>query len=125
MNYWRFYIRSEDKLVPLSTAGERALPIFSRICGRQKKNIIKKTGNLISRSKRQNAAVLREYLQLHQSSELELKSLRVVLSHREHLPGIFSKIRAQTKKSSQARRRARARRAKVLDGDIQLELNDQ
>ena len=39
---------------------------------------IKKTGNLISRSKRQNPAVFREYLQLHQSSELELKSLRVV-----------------------------------------------
>ena len=29
--------------------------------------VLKKTGNLISRSKRQNPAVLREYLQLHQS----------------------------------------------------------
>ena len=37
--------------------------------------VIKVTGNLISRSKRQKPAVLREYLQLHQPSELELKSL--------------------------------------------------
>ena len=67
------------------------------------KIFIKTTGNIISRSKRQNPAVLREYLQLHQSRELELKSLRVLLSHRDHLPGIFSKIRAQTKKSSQGK----------------------
>ena len=69
--------------------------------------VIKTTGSLISRRKRQNPAVLREYLQVHQSSELELKSLRLVLSHRDHLPGIFSRIRAQTKKSSQGRRRQR------------------
>ena len=87
--------------------------------------VIKTTGSLISRSKRQSPAVLREYLQLHQSSELELKSLRVVLSHRDHLPGIFSRIRAQTKKPSQGRRRAKERRAEVLAGDLQLEPNDQ
>ena len=61
---------------------------------------IKTTGYLISRSRRQNAAVLRDYLQQHQSSKLELKSQRVVLSHRDHLPGFLSKIRAQTKKPS-------------------------
>ena len=62
--------------------------------------VMKTTGNLISRSKRQNPAVIREYLQLHQSNELELKSLRVVLSHhRDNLPGIFSKILAQTKRA--------------------------
>ena len=53
--------------------------------------VIKTTGNLISSSKGQNPAFLRKYLQLLQSSELELKSLRVVLSYRYHLPGIFSK----------------------------------
>ena len=89
------------------------------------KIVIKTTGNLISRSKRQNPAVLRKYLQLHQSIELELKSLRVVLSHRDNLPGIFSKIRAQTKKPSQGRRRAKARRAERLAGDLQPESNDQ
>ena len=88
--------------------------------------IVKKTtGNLISRSKRQNPAVFREYLQLHQSSELELRSLRVVLSHRDHLPGIVSKIRAQTKKPSQRSRKAKARRAEMLAGDLQPEPNDQ
>ena len=35
-NYWRIYNQSEDKLVALSTAGERALPMFLRICGRQR-----------------------------------------------------------------------------------------
>ena len=55
--------------------------------------VTKKTGNFISRTKRQNPAVCREYLQLQQSIDMELKSLRVVLSHRDHLPCIFSKIR--------------------------------
>ena len=88
--------------------------------------IVKKTtGSLISRRKRHNPAVLREYLQLHQSSVMELKSLLVVLSHRDHLPGIFSRIRAQTNKQSQGRRRAKARRAEVLAGDLQSEPNDQ
>ena len=77
--------------------------------------VIKTT--LISRRKRQNPAVIREYLQLHQSSELELKSPRVVLSHRDHLPGILSRIRAQTKKTSQGRRRAKARREERLAAD--------
>ena len=40
---------------------------------------IETTDNFASRSKRQNPAFLNEYLQLHQSSELELKSLRVLL----------------------------------------------
>ena len=80
--------------------------------------VIKTTGNLISRSKIQNPAVLREYLQVHQSSELELNSLRMVLSHRDHLPGNFSKIRTHTKKPSQGRCRAKARRAEVLAGDL-------
>ena len=53
------------------------------------------------------------------------KSLRVVLSHRDHLPGIFLKLRAQTKKPWQGRRRAKARRAEMLAGDLQLEPNDQ
>ena len=85
----------------------------------------KTTGSLITRRKRQSPAVLREYLQLHQSSELELKSLRVVLSHRDHLPDILSRIRAQTKKPSQGRRRTKAWREEVLAGDLQPEPNDQ
>ena len=88
--------------------------------------IVKKiTGSLISRRKRQNSAVLREHFQLHQSNELELKSLRVVLSHRDHVVGLFSRIRAQTKKPSQGRRRAKTRRLEVLAGDLQPEPNDQ
>ena len=87
--------------------------------------VIEKTGSLISRRKRQNPAVLRENIQLHQSSELELKSLPMVLSHRDHLPAIFSRIRAQTKKPSQGCCRAKARRAEVLAGDLQPEPNDQ
>ena len=87
--------------------------------------VITTTGNFISRSKKLNPAVLRENLQLHKSSELELKSLRVVLSHRDHLPGVFSKIRAQTKKPSQGSQRAKTWRADVLAGDLKLEPNGQ
>ena len=87
--------------------------------------VIKTTSNPISRGNRQNLEVLREYIQLHHSSELEFKSLRVVLSHRDYLPGFFSKIRAQTKKPSQRRRRAKARIVDVLAEDLQLEPNNQ
>ena len=81
------------------------------------------TGDLITRIERQNPAVPRKYHQLHQSSELEVTT--GVQFHRDHLPGSFSKIRAQTQKPSQERRRATARRAEVWAGDLQLEPNDQ
>ena len=74
---------------------------------------------LISRGKRQDPALVRQYLEVHQSSELELKSLRVVLTHRENLPGIFSKIRARTQKPSQGRRKAKARREETTT-DVSL-----
>ena len=109
----------------LSTAGDTGTPYIFEDLRKTEIIVIKTTGSFISRRKRQNSVVLRESLQLHQSSELELRSPRVVLSHRDHLPGIFSRIRAQTKKPSQGRRRAKARRAEVLAGYLQPEPNDQ
>ena len=81
--------------------------------------LIVPTTKLISRGKRQDPALVRQYLEVHQSSELELKSLRVVLTHRENLPGIFSKIRARTQKPSQGRRKAKARREETTT-DVSL-----
>ena len=81
--------------------------------------LIVPTTKLISRGKRKDPALVRQYLEVHQSSELELKSLRVVLTHRENLPGIFSKIRAWTQKPSQARRKAKARREETTT-DVSL-----
>ena len=72
--------------------------------------LIVPTTKLISRGKRQDPALV---------SELELKSLRVVLTHRENLPGIFSKIRVRTQKPSQARRKAKARREETTT-DVSL-----
>ena len=50
------------------------------------------------------------FLQLHQSTELRIKQLRVVLTHRDHKPGLVSKMRLKTIWLLQCLRRAKARR---------------
>ena len=120
------YLQSKRRQIRVIVYCKRTgAPDFFEDLRKRKVIVIKTTGSLISRRKRQNPSILREYLQLHQSSELELKSLRVVMSHRDPLPGIFSRIRAQTEKPPQGRRRAKARRAEMLAGDLQPEPNDQ
>ena len=47
--------------------------------------IIPATKWLLSKSKQNDSEQLKEYLKLHQSAELELKSLRLVVAHKERL----------------------------------------
>ena len=83
--------------------------------------------NFISRSKRQNPAVLREYLQLQQSSKWQLNSLPVVHPvPRDHLPGIFTEAWTQIKKPLQKKcRGTKARIGPAMAVELQLEPNDQ
>ena len=64
---------------------------------------------LISKRKRRTELV-NEYQALHQDVQLELKSLRIVFENQDNLPAFLSKLRSNTKKKSQSRRRAEKRR---------------
>ena len=64
---------------------------------------------LISKRKRRTELV-NEYQALHQDVQLELKSLRIAFEHKNNLPAVLSKLRLNTKKKSQSRRRAEKRR---------------
>ena len=64
---------------------------------------------LISKRKRRTELV-NEYQALHQDVQLELKSLRIVFEHQDNLPAVLSKLRSNTKKKSQSRRRAEKRK---------------
>ena len=64
---------------------------------------------LISKRKRRTELV-NEYQALHQDVQLELKYFRIVFEHQENLPAVLSKLRSNTKKKSQSRRRAEKRR---------------
>ena len=50
--------------------------------------------------------LVNEYQALHQDVQLELKYLRIVFEHQDNLPAVLSKLRSNTKKKSQSRRRA-------------------
>ena len=111
------YLQSKQiQIRAIAYCRRRSTPDIFKYLRKTEIIVMKTTGNLISRSKRQSPAVRREYLQLHQSSKSELKSLRVLQSHRDHLQGSFSMIRAKTKKQSQGSRLAKARRAEMLAG---------
>ena len=71
--------------------------------------VIPITKCLISKRKRRTELV-NEYQALHQDVQLELKSLRIVFEHQDNLPAVLSKLRSNTKKKSQSRRRAEKRR---------------
>ena len=71
--------------------------------------VIPTTKCLISKRKRRTELV-NVYQALHQDVQLELKSLRIVFEHQDNLPVVLSKLRSNTKKKSQSRRRAEKRR---------------
>ena len=64
---------------------------------------------LISKRKRRTELV-NEYPALHQDVQLELRSLRIVFEHQDNLPAVLSKLRSNTKKKSQSRRRVEKKR---------------
>ena len=67
--------------------------------------VIPITRFLTSKKKRRTELV-NEYQALHQDVQLELKSLRIVFKQQDNLPAVLSKLRSNTKKKSQSRRRA-------------------
>ena len=75
------------------------------------------TKRLLSKSKQNDPKQLREYLKLHQSAELELKSLRLVVAHRERLSELISNIRGKQQRPSQTRRQAKARSEQKLKAE--------
>ena len=77
--------------------------------------VIPITKCLISKRKRRTELV-NEYQALHEDVQLELKSLRIVFEHQDKMPAVLSKLRSNTKKKSQSRRRAQKRRL-VIRGE--------
>ena len=76
--------------------------------------IIPATKRLLSKTKQNDSEQLREYLKLHQSAELELKSLRLIVAHKERLSELIGKIRGKQQGPSQTKRKAKARREQKL-----------
>ena len=79
--------------------------------------IIQATKRLLSKSKQNDPEQLKEYLKLHQSADLELKYLRLVVAHKERLSELIGNIRGKQQRPSQARRKAKARREQKLKAE--------
>ena len=80
---------------------------------------------LLSKSKQNNPEQLKEYLKLHQSADLELKSLRLVVAHKERLSELIGNIRGKQQRPSQTRRKAKARREQKLRAEVVSALQSQ
>ena len=63
---------------------ERTPDLFSQLLGTEVL-INPATKRLLSKSKQNDPEQLKEYLKLHQSADLELKSLRLAVAHKERL----------------------------------------
>ena len=63
--------------------------------------IIPATKRLLSKSKQNDPEQLKEYLKLHQSADLELKSLRLVVAHKGRLSELIGNIRGKQQRPSQ------------------------
>ena len=92
---------------------EGAPDLFSQLLGTGVL-IISATKWLLSKSKQNDPEQLKECLKLHQSAELELKSLRLVVAHKERLSELIGNIRGKQQRPTQARRKAKARREQKL-----------
>ena len=79
--------------------------------------IIPATKRLFSKSKQNDPEQLKEKLKLHQSVELELKSLRLVVAHKERLSELIGNIRGEQQRTSQTRRKAKAGREQKLQAE--------
>ena len=61
--------------------------------------------NLLSRRKQNDIPLLNEYSRLHPVADIELKSLFIVLEHRNNLEALSQNTRGPSKKPSQRKRR--------------------
>ena len=71
--------------------------------------IFQATKRLLSKSKQNEPEQLKEYLKLRQSAELELKSLRLVVAHKQILSELIGNIRGNQQRPSQIKMKAKAR----------------
>ena len=79
--------------------------------------IVLASKRLLSKSKQSDPEQLMEYLKLRQSAELELKSLRLVVAHKERLSELIGNIRGKQQRPTQTRRKAKARREQKLKAE--------
>ena len=79
--------------------------------------IIPATKQLLSKSKQKDPEQLKENLKLHQSTELELKSLRLVVAHKERLSELIGNISGKQQRPSQTRRKVNARPEQKLKAE--------
>ena len=70
--------------------------------------VIPATKRLLFKSKENDPDQLRENLKLHQSVELELKFLRLLVAHKEILSKLIGNIRGNQQSTSQTRSGAKA-----------------
>ena len=75
------------------------------------------TKRLLSMSKQNDPEQLKEYLKLHQSAELELKSQRLVVAHKERLSELIGNIRGKQQRPSQTRLKAKTSREQKLKAE--------
>ena len=87
--------------------------------------IIPAAKRLLSKNKQNDPEQLKEYLKLHQSAELELKYLRLVVAHKERLSELIGNIRGKQQRPSQTRRKAKARREQKLKAEKMTALQRQ
>ena len=66
--------------------------------------VIRVTENLLSRRKQNDIPLLNEYSRLHPVADIELKSLFIVLEHRNNLKTLSQNTRSPSKKPSQRKR---------------------
>ena len=71
--------------------------------------IILASKRLLFKTKQNDPEQLKEYLKLHQSAELELKSLRLVVAHKERLAELIGNIRGKQQILSHKSRKAKAK----------------
>ena len=78
------YLKSKKQqiLATVYCRREGTPDLFSQLLGTGKL-IVPATKRLLSKSKQNDPEQLNEYLKLHQSAELELKSLRLVVAHKK------------------------------------------
>ena len=108
------YLKTKKQILAIVYCRREGTPdLFSQLLGTGVL-IIPATKRLLSKSKQNNAEQLKEYLKLHQSADLELKSLRLVVAHKERLSELIGNIRGKQQRPSQTRRKAKARREQKL-----------
>ena len=111
-----FKLKKQQILAIVYCRREGTLDLFSQLLGTGVL-INPATKRLLSKNKQNDPEQLNEYLKLHQSAELELKSLRLVVAHKERLSELIGNIRGKQQRPSQTSRKAKARLEQKLKAE--------